>query len=342
MRSEAGLIRLMKSIAKRLAASPVMTRLGAVRARGGILILNYHDVGADGQPSSWLRVPQAEFDRQLAQLGRIGEFVGPDALGAEGARGGRLRLLLTFDDGYVNNYRFALPVLRRHGAPALFFVSTWHVQTQEPFWFDRVVSLIQAEGLAELDLREVGLRHYRFRTPDGPCRWDDIQRLLVDIKVLGNPGESVVDRVLARCATAGGVATARALADCRPLAPDELRAMRDSGLCRFGSHAHRHEILTLLDDAALADSLAASRSFLEQTLALPVEDIAYPNGDVDARVVAAARAVGYRRGYTVRGALSRPGGDPLLLPRVLVGGYDTPSLLFWRVNRTLLCGAGGK
>ena len=332
----------MKSFAKRLAASPVLTRLGMARARGGLLILNYHDVGADGQPSSWLRVPQAEFDRQLARLGRIGEFVGPEALGAEGARDGRLRLLLTFDDGYVNNYRLALPVLRRHGATALFFVSTWHAQTREPFWFDRVVSPIQAEGLAELDLREVGLRHYRFQAPDGPGRWDDIQRLLVDIKALGNPGEAAVDRVLERCAAAGGAAAAQALDDCRPLSPEELRAMRDSGLCRFGSHAHRHEILTLLDDAALAAGLADSRRFLEQTLALPVTDIAYPNGDVDARVVAAARAAGYRRGYTVRGALSRPGGDPLLLPRVLVGGYDTPSLLFWRVNRALLRGAGGK
>ncbi len=332
----------MKSFAKRLAASPALTRLGAARARGNILILNYHDVAADGQPSSWLRVPQAEFDRQLARLGRIGEFVGPEALEEPGPRRGRLRLLLTFDDGYVNNYRLALPVLRRHDAPALFFVSTWHAQTREPFWFDRVVSPIQAEGLAGLDLRDVGLRHYRFRAPDGPGRWDDIQRLLVDIKALGNPGDEAVDRVLARCAAAGGAAAARALDDCRPLAPDELRAMRDSGLCRFGSHAHRHEILTLLDDAALAGGLAASRAFLEQTLELPVADIAYPNGDVDARVVAAARAAGYRRGYTVRGALSGPGDDPLLLPRVLVGGYDTPSLLFWRLNRALLFGAGGR
>ncbi|MHB8079150.1 MAG: polysaccharide deacetylase family protein [Candidatus Krumholzibacteriia bacterium] len=328
----------MKDLVKRLGAAPALTRLGAARARGGILILNYHDVAADGQPSSWLRVPQGEFDRQLARLGRLGEFVGPEALAGAGGGDGRLRLLLTFDDGYVNNYRLALPVLRRHGAPALFFVSTWHTQTQEPFWFDRVVSPIQAEGLAALDLSEVGLRHYRFRAPDGPGRWDDIQRLLVDITALGNPGEAAVDRVLARCAAAGGAAAARALADCRPLAPDELRAMRDSGLCRFGSHAHRHEILTLLDDAALADGLTASRAFLERTLDLPVGDIAYPNGDVDGRVVAAARAAGYRRGYTVREAPRLPGDDPLRMPRVLVGGYDTPALLSWRLNRALLFG----
>lgn len=328
----------MKKLVKRLVASRVLTRLGTARARGCVLILCYHDLAADGQPSSWLRVPQSEFDSQLALLGRIGAFVGPDALDARGGCETGLRLLLTFDDGYVNNYRLALPILQKHAAPALFFVSTWHAQTQEPFWFDRIVTPIQAEGLRELDLRDAGLNCYRFQAQDGPRRWDDIQRLLTDVKALGNPDEDRVGRVLALCAAAGGQATTRALADCRPLVTDELRAMRDSGLCHFGSHSHRHEILTFLDDARLADGLARSRSFLEDALELAVTDIAYPNGDVDARVTAAASDAGFRRGYTIRPALARAGDEPLLLPRVLVGGYDSPTILSWHVNLALLAG----
>ncbi len=332
----------MKSLVRRLAASHVLTRLGAARARRGILILGYHDLAADGQPSSWMRVPQSDFDRQLALLGQIGEFVGPDALDTMGAVDGRLRLLLTFDDGYVNNYRMALPILRKHATPALFFVSTWHAQTQEPFWFDRIVTPIQTEWLTELDLRDAGLTAYRFQPQDGPRRWDGIQRLLTDVKTLGNPGEETFDRVLARCTAEGGQSAARALADCRPLTADELRAMSDSGLCHFGSHSHRHEILTLLGNAELADALARSRGFLEETLARPVADIAYPNGDVDARVVAAVREAGFRRGYTTRPAPARAGEERLLLPRVLVGGYDTPTILFWKLNRALLAGAKGE
>ncbi len=36
-------------------------------------------------------------------------------------------VLLTFDDGFANNFSNALPVLQKVGAPALFFVSTQHV-----------------------------------------------------------------------------------------------------------------------------------------------------------------------------------------------------------------------
>src|SRR5262245_47950086 len=35
-------------------------------------------------------------------------------------------LVLTFDDGYRNNIKHALPILRRYGVPATFFVATGH------------------------------------------------------------------------------------------------------------------------------------------------------------------------------------------------------------------------
>lgn len=357
----------MKSALKRALGGPALTGLAASRLSGSVLILGYHDVSADDAPGHWLRVRQREFDRQLAWLGRMGGFVGPDELpgaaGAGGAGGGAagdggaggggagsgggppparrepgrgLRFLITFDDGYVNNHRLALPVLEAHGAPALFLVSTRHAQTGEPFWFDRVAVPIQAEARAELDLRDVGLAHYRFRPGDGPGRWDDIQRLLVDIKALGNPGQEAVDRVLRRCEEAAGERGRAALRDCRPLNVREIRAMRAGGLCHFGSHAHAHEILTYLDDAALAASLRDSRAFLAEALGVPPRDVAYPNGDADARVFAAARAAGYARGYTIETGVARAASDPLRLPRLLVGGYDTAAVLAYKLNRVLL------
>jgi peptidoglycan/xylan/chitin deacetylase (PgdA/CDA1 family) len=40
---------------------------------------------------------------------------------------GKGGVLLTFDDGFANNYTNALPVLKEFNAPAVFFVSTQHV-----------------------------------------------------------------------------------------------------------------------------------------------------------------------------------------------------------------------
>ena len=335
----------MKALVKGVCASPLLTRLGAARTRGGVLILNYHDIAADGDPTCWLRVPQAEFDRQLSLLERVGEFVTPDALaaaaqdGRHSAREGRLRLLLTFDDGYVNNRYLALPVLEKHGAPALFFVSTFHAATGEPFWFDRVVACVQADRRETLDLREFGLGWYGFATADDRHRWEDVERVLVAIKTLGNADDPRVDAILRRCEELSGPAARKYLTGCRPLGRDDLRAMRASGLCSFGSHGHRHEILTYLDDVALAANLAASRAYLEDALGEPTRDIAYPNGNLDGRVVRAVQEAGFKRGYTTVRGVARSGHDPLRLPRVLIGGYDDPTTLFWLVNRALLAGS---
>jgi peptidoglycan/xylan/chitin deacetylase (PgdA/CDA1 family) len=345
----------MKSALKRLLASPALTRSAAAGLSGCALILGYHDIGCDVGPGNWLRVRQGEFDRQLTWLSRIGSFITPGELpgvagdnivgGSTTSTGARdraaapqlgLRFLLTFDDGYVNNHRLAVPLLERHRVPALFFVSTWHASTSEPFWFDRVVVPIQAEGRNDFDLRDLGLRHYRFRPQDDSSRWDDLQRLLADIKALGNPGSPAVDRVLRRCDDAAGARGRAALADCRPLQVGEIRAMHATGLCHFGSHAHRHEILTYLDDAALAETMRASRAFLETALSAPPHDLAYPNGDADKRVLAAARTAGFQRGYAARPGIVRPRTASMDLPRLLIGGYDTPGVLAFKLNYLLL------
>jgi peptidoglycan/xylan/chitin deacetylase (PgdA/CDA1 family) len=247
-----------------------------------------------------------------------------------------LRLLLTFDDGYVGNHRFGLPVLQSHRAPAVFFVSTWHADTGEPFWFDRVVDAVQAELRCEIDLSDLGLRRYRFHAEDGPRRWDDIQELLVEIKALGNPGEPRVDGILQRLGDLGGEPAAALLRQHRPLAWAEMQQMAATGLCHFGTHGHRHEILTYLDDAALEGGLVRSWSLLEEHVGSPARHLAYPNGDVDERVRAACRSCGIERGYLIKPGLVRCDTDPLGVPRIGIGGYDGLDILHYRINRTLL------
>lgn len=363
---EACFAALVRSTLKRVFASPILTGFAARRCSDSVVVLAYHDIGTDTGPGHWLRVRREEFDRQLEWLSKFGRFIAPGELPVMAANkeravrdGGKagpgadavsgrfadrptaLRFLLTFDDGYVNNYRLALPILEGRNIPALFFVSTWNTATGEPFWFDRVTVPLQVETHNEIDLRDVGLRQYQFHPHDDRSRWEDIQSLLIDIKALGNPGVPEVDRVLERCDAAAGERGRAALADCRPLQVREILAMRATGLCHFGSHAHRHEILTYLDDTTLSETLRQSRTFMEASGLTPPDDIAYPNGDVDDRVAAASRSAGFRRGYTVAQGLVRKETDALRLPRLVIGGYDTLDMVAFKLNRLLASAAFG-
>jgi peptidoglycan/xylan/chitin deacetylase (PgdA/CDA1 family) len=93
----------------------------------------------------------------------------------------------------------------------------------------------------------------------------------------------------------------------------ELRALADAGW-EIGSHTHTHPHLTSLDDVALRDELISSRDRCAQALGRPCRSIAYPYGDVDARVAAAAAAAGYEAGAKLGADLIDEG--PWLVPRV--------------------------
>jgi peptidoglycan/xylan/chitin deacetylase (PgdA/CDA1 family) len=77
-----------------------------------------------------------------------------------------------------------------------------------------------------------------------------------------------------------------------PMSWAELRSLDAAGW-EIGSHTGSHPHLTQLDDDSLQDELARSKAACEEHLAGPCTSLAYPYGDVDARVVAATARAGY-------------------------------------------------
>jgi peptidoglycan/xylan/chitin deacetylase (PgdA/CDA1 family) len=101
---------------------------------------------------------------------------------------------------------------------------------------------------------------------------------------------------------------------------DQLRTLADAGW-EIGSHTRTHPRLTLLDGAALTEELAGSRADCEEAMQRPCRALAYPYGDVDQRVVAAAGAAGYAFAATVPHRPEWP--LPLRWPRIVVSSSDS-------------------
>jgi peptidoglycan/xylan/chitin deacetylase (PgdA/CDA1 family) len=104
------------------------------------VFLTYHAVSDTGP--AFLHVPPDMFERQLALLRRKGwapgTIAGLDALNS-GARPAAPLAFLTFDDGYVDNHRDALPLLREYGFRAIVFVIPPMVDTGAPLIWPEVV-----------------------------------------------------------------------------------------------------------------------------------------------------------------------------------------------------------
>ncbi len=112
---------------------------------------------------------------------------------------------------------------------------------------------------------------------------------------------------------------------------DELRDLVALGW-EVGSHTVNHPRLTSIDDADLREELISSREACERGLGMPCESIAYPYGDVDARVVSAARSAGYSAGAALPARLHRE--RELEWPRIGVWWGDDLRRFRLKVSRT--------
>jgi peptidoglycan/xylan/chitin deacetylase (PgdA/CDA1 family) len=113
---------------------------------------------------------------------------------------------------------------------------------------------------------------------------------------------------------------------------DALRGLAERGV-EIGSHTVTHPHLPRLSDEEVRRELQDSRRQIEDELARPCRFLAYPFGDEDARVRAAAAAAGYEAAFALPGREDRI--ERFAIPRVGVYRRDTGLRLRLKTTRGL-------
>jgi peptidoglycan/xylan/chitin deacetylase (PgdA/CDA1 family) len=104
----------------------------------------------------------------------------------------------------------------------------------------------------------------------------------------------------------------------------ELKRLTDAGW-EIGSHTRTHPHLNSLDDESLRRELQGSREDCVAATGLPCRSLAYPYGEADSRVAAAATEVGYEAAATLAERIPAPANgrrDRMLLPRLDIHQQD--------------------
>lgn len=137
------------------------------QGRARAVILCYHRIGGQDVLSK----PTAEFRRDLAYLKRHYECITLAELSARLQAGQPFRqrvAVITFDDGYKDNYTEAVPALKAAGVPATFFVATGFMGTERTFPHD--IELAERYGVAVSSIEG--------RFPK--LTWDDLRAMQAD------------------------------------------------------------------------------------------------------------------------------------------------------------------
>jgi peptidoglycan/xylan/chitin deacetylase (PgdA/CDA1 family) len=235
---------------------------------------------------------------------------------------GLLRCAVTFDDGFLDNYTLAAPVLRRLGIPAGFFVCTDYVGTQRWFWWEAVAESLRRTGKSRLEAEKVLPRAVADKSIAGNYALTDHaarQRACEDVLGwLGRQPQAVVDLALGELGRHLDVDLS-SLPRRKPLMGwEHVRDLRKQGF-EIGGHSANHINLAHANAEELQRELVDSHSRLEAESAGPVSIFAYPYGRTEHLSPAAVemvRRLGYASAFTTLRGVADGSHDPLLTPRL--------------------------
>jgi peptidoglycan/xylan/chitin deacetylase (PgdA/CDA1 family) len=249
-------------------------------------------------------VRKATFIILLAYLKDHFELLPSEALvsGQDAGTGEKPACVVTFDDGWFDNYTVALPELLRFRIPATLLVATSYLGTSQTFWVERLLAALSGPQAAGI-LAEIARKKGVSADIDGEAAIEYLKHMPAAQR------NEILTSLLPVDSGAAGPD--------RMMSWEQLRKMGRDGI-DIGGHTATHPLLTYESDEAVRRELNECREVLQQKLGTAVRSFAYPNGDFDGRVRQAVANAGYGWAYTTREGWYVRGEDPYTIPRYLL------------------------
>lgn len=275
--------------------------------RRGVLILAFHRVNDHAVDILNLRVRVKDFETQLTYLRKHYRLVSLqeaiDTLRSEKNLPSNT-VVITFDDGYTDNYLHAFPILQKLSIPATIFLTLEPIETRSALWFDEIQGCILSTHVHSVDLRKFSLPAFPIATRKQKQKM--IEHIVEEIK--RNWDFKKVPMFIDYLHRQLSVPRKNGKSDLM-LTWEQVTDMKGGGI-EFGAHTMTHPILTHIGDQELNYEIAKAKEILEGKVGAPVAFFAYPNGearDFNAVVVDRLKSCGYRGACTlIPGVNSEP------------------------------------
>lgn len=288
-----------KALSKLLMESG-LHRVVRVFNRRSLTVVNFHRIKPDGGSfhtdfdDDVFGPTASEFRDHMLWLKHNADVISEDELLASLRTGAKLPArgaMVTFDDGYLDNFTLALPILKELGVPATFFIPTQAIDERSLGWWDLIAYLLKKCEKPEISVQGETL------TLRG-----DLEPLKIKLQrwmKLKSADESrgLVEELARACGVPlpGPDVCGREL-----MSWEQVRATAAAGIS-IGSHTRSHRVLATLDLDSQREELICSKTELESKLGQKVRTLAYPVGGYEhfnRETKALARECGYEAAFS--------------------------------------------
>lgn len=306
------------------------------------LILLYHRVAASTSDPQLLCVTPEHFSEHLQILRQY--FHPLSLMNLQKRRAFNLwpsrSVVVTFDDGYADNFYQARPSLEAKEIPATVFVTSGRLNAQQEFWWDELERIFLLHPMLpdRLEIR-MGNNDYVWELgevdpPLVSASWNVLagtqptprQQVYLDLmKILHNVDVNTREQVISQLFAWAGIETSPGRQGHFAVSADELQGLPKDGLIEVGAHTVNHSALSALSLDDQRTEIIKSKSTLEEILGHPVFSFAYPFGerrDYTLETVKLVRQAGFVCACSNFAGHVTALSDPYQLPRYVVRNWD--------------------
>ena len=319
------------SIAAKILLSSVLFSSGVLslrlrkQAKTGFLILMYHRIiprqEALGYVQEGMYVEPDTFNIHLQFLQKYFTVVPITEL----ASGFKQKIgnvknkpvcVLTFDDGWLDFYRYAFPILKAHQMPATVFLPTDFIGSSTWFWTDRLAYLLMQKPKVQKTAEKVKFSSIsivnqleNLKGSSGsslesaiemlkPLHIDEINKIIKELSVRWRLKPGPQGRGF--------------------LSWEEVRKMSHSGLISYGSHTATHSILPTMSEEKIKEELKNSKKKLiaEKVVNPSYVTFCFPNGNFNKKIAGMVKDSGYSLAVTTRKGWNDKQPNPFTLRRI--------------------------
>ena len=278
------------------------------------MMLIYHGIDQKGSTKFNSRfISQDYFDKQLAYFKAHFNVITLEEYYNREFDHNRLNLCLTFDDGYLNNLKYALPVLEKHQIPAAFYITTIRNKDYDHLWADYLDmaaftsnSAVDVNGErfvkgahGEYYSSETGIS-MKITCKNKNFKWKDACMRAMSPSFKEN----------------------HHLDDYWKLMDEkDIQKLDESDLVTIGSHGQLHDCLGVIELPDACADIQNSKDYLESVTGHKIDSIAFPDGSYTREVVDFCDSIGLEKQLAVGYLFNEDHADKRLVERFGINPY---------------------
>ncbi len=290
-----------------------------IRKEHKAIILFYHRFSS-GENGEYIlpRLDIREFERQIIHLRKYYRVISMDEL-AEVAREqkhfSRPSIAITLDDGYLDNYQLAFPILHRNKVPGTIYLTVGCMDGPGNIWIDTIEDILMLTREKTLTLKDMGDAILAIEDRDGKRKAESL--LYGKMRQMENSGrKKALDHLCALLKVEPEQINASPR---KMLNWEEIKEMAQAGIS-FGAHTVTHGFLPgmPLDEAQW--EIRESKEKIERILGCRIRHFAIPNGKTDdfsGDLTEFCKDIGFETVVTTESGAVKPADDRYSLKRIL-------------------------